>query len=111
MQAQTLVMLVTSTIGFAAGSVFLKHFADTGKALPLIAAFSIFALANLAYARVIVHGLGQGAVLSGMTHLILMSALGVLIFGEKMSERQFLALGLALTAAWMMAAVPERNPA
>lgn len=92
-------MLVTSSIGFAAGSFFLKRFADHGTGLDLAAAFSIFALANLAYARVLAHGLSQGAVLSSAVHLILMCGLGVFVFGERFGERQFLGMVCAIMAA------------
>ena len=101
MQIYLYVMLVASSIGFAAGSFFLKRFADHGTALDLTAAFSIFALANLAYARVLAHGLSQGAVLSSAFHLIIMCCLGVFVFGERFGERQFIGLACVICAAWL----------
>ena len=101
MQAQLYVALVASTIGFAAGGYFLKRYADASEMWDLAAAFSIFAVANLAYARVLAAGLSQGAVLAAMAHLIIMCVIGAAFFNERFGERQVLGLGIAILAAWV----------
>lgn len=77
--------LVVSSVGFATGGYFLKRFADFGALSDLACAFAIYALSNIIYAQVIAKGLGQGAALSSMSHLLLMSTLGVLVFGERLT--------------------------
>jgi drug/metabolite transporter (DMT)-like permease len=88
--------LVVSSIGFATGGYFLKRFADFGTLPDLGYAFAAYALSNLIYAQVLAKGLGQGAALSSMTHLVLMSVLGVFVFGERLSYYQLGGLMFAL---------------
>jgi multidrug transporter EmrE-like cation transporter len=45
---------------------------------------------------VLARGLGQGAVLSGMSQVVLMSILGTLVFGERLNAHQIVGLGLAV---------------
>ena len=103
MQAMTTFMLITSSIGFASGSYFLKRFADNNAAFDLMCAFTIFALANLAYARVLAHGLAQGAVLSSMAHIMVMVFIGVIAFDERLGLRQVAGVALAILVIWLFA--------
>lgn len=93
--------LVVSSAGFALGSIYLKKYADDGAWITLGSAFLVFGVSNLVYARVLAAGLGQGAVLSGMVQLILMSAAGVLIFGERMGLYHVAGLSTALVTLWL----------
>ncbi len=95
--------LLASSTGFAAGSYFLKRYADLGSMSDLGHAFAIFALSNLLYAQLLAKGLGQGAAMSSMTHLILMSALGVAVFGERFSYHQAGGLLFAICSIWLFA--------
>ncbi|WP_299730631.1 hypothetical protein [uncultured Tateyamaria sp.] len=93
--------LATCGTGFTAGSVLLKRFADTGLGHFLILAFLIFGLSNLAYARLLAHGLGQGAVLSSMSQVVVLSVIGAAVFGERFSASQAAGLGLAILSIWL----------
>ena len=95
--------LIVSSAGFALGGVYLKRYADAGGWSDLATAFAICAASNLVYAQILAKGLGQGAVLSGMTHLILMSAIGVLLFGERLGPHHVAGLVTALAAIWLFA--------
>lgn len=87
--------------GFTAGSVLLKRFADTGLGQFLLLAFLVFGLSNLAYARLLAHGLGQGAVLSSMSQVVALSVIGVAVFGERFGASQAAGLGLAILSIWL----------
>ncbi|MGJ8628781.1 MAG: hypothetical protein ACSHXB_17605 [Sulfitobacter sp.] len=93
--------LVVSSVGFALGSVYLKKYADHGAWLDLGGAFLVFGVSNLVYAQILARGLGQGAVLSSMAHLILMSVAGVLLFGERMGLYHVAGLVSALVTLWL----------
>ncbi|MEM1377070.1 MAG: hypothetical protein AAGG69_06745 [Pseudomonadota bacterium] len=97
------VHLVASSAGFALGSVFLKRYADAGSLGDLGLAFGVFAASNLLYVPVLARGLGQGAALSSMAHLMVMSSLGVLIFGEKLGPYNVAGLITALITVWLFA--------
>jgi drug/metabolite transporter (DMT)-like permease len=101
MTAHFVFNLIASSAGFALGGVFLKRYADAGAWHDLGVAFAIFACSNLLYAHVLAKGLGQGAVLSSMAHLLLMSAGGVLIFGERMGPMHVAGLVSALVTIWL----------
>jgi drug/metabolite transporter (DMT)-like permease len=103
METTTLLSLLASSAGFTAGSFFLKRYADLGSLTDLICAFAVFACTNLIYARVLAKGLGQGAVLSSMSQVILLSALGALVFGERLNAHQLAGLGLAIGSIWLFA--------
>lgn len=93
--------LVASSAGFALGGVYLKKYADSGGWADLGSAFAIFAISNLVYAEVLARGLTQGAVLVSMTHLLLMSAAGLLLFGERLGPYQIAGLVTALITVWL----------
>lgn len=95
--------LLASSGGFAGGSYFLKRYADLGTLFDLGWAFAIFALSNLIYAQVLAKGLGQGAAMSSMTHLIIVSLIGVTAFGERMTYHQIGGLMFALCSIWLFA--------
>ena len=97
MASSLIVNLIISSAGFAFGGVYLKRYADLGIA------FGIFALSNLVYANVLAKGLGQGAALSSMAHLLIMSALGVLVFGERLGIYNVTGLIFALLSIWFLA--------
>lgn len=93
--------LSCSTVGFAGGSVFLKRFADHGQMSDLMVAYAIFAVSNLAYAAVMTKGLGQAVVLSGLSQMLLVSAIGILVFGERLALTQVVGLFLSLVSVWL----------
>lgn len=94
--------LLVSNGGFAAGGIFLKRYADLGTMFDLAVAFAIFAVSNLFYANILAKGLGQGAILSGMSHMMLMSAAGIFLFGERMNPIQLTGLVFAIISVWMV---------
>lgn len=96
--------LAGSTAGFCAGTFFLKRFGDGQGWMDITLALSCFLLANLAYARVLAHGMAQGVVLSSMASLVVTCVIGALVFGERFAERQVAGLAFAMAAAWMFAA-------
>ncbi|MEM7318498.1 MAG: hypothetical protein AAF408_05685, partial [Pseudomonadota bacterium] len=57
--------------------------------------FTILAVSNLIFVQVIRTGLGQGIVASSMSQIILMAALGMLVFGEKLTGAQLAGVVLA----------------
>lgn len=95
--------LLAASGGFAGGSYFLKRYADLGTLGDLGCAFAILAVSNLLYAQVLAKGLGQGAAMSSMTHLILMSIIGMAAFGERLTYHQAGGLFLALCSIWLIA--------
>ena len=101
MTSSPAIMLALSTIGFCTGGVFLKRFADGDGATNLGIALTVFLFSNLAYARLLANGLGQGAIMSSMAHLVVMSAAGALVFGERFGAREGAALSFAVMAAWL----------
>ncbi len=94
-------ILSVAGISFTLGSVLLKHFADTGIGYVLLLAILVLALGNLAYVRLLVHGLGQGAVMSSMSQVIALSFLGAVLFGERLGLPQLAGMGFALASIWM----------
>lgn len=100
MNNTALVSLLCSSAGFSTGTIFLKKYADSGSLLSLGAAFAIFAVSNLIYAKLLQSGLGQGATLSSMAQLVLMSVVGLVLFGERMTPFNLTGLVLALMAVW-----------
>lgn len=95
--------LSASGAGFTFGSVLLKRFADTGIGHFLILAFFVFGLSNLAYVRLLAHGLGQGAVMSSMSQVVALSIIGVAVFGERFGAAQLFGVGLAVASIWLFA--------
>ena len=93
--------LAGSSLGFAAGSVFLKRFADLGGIGDLGISFLIFAASNLLYAQVLARGLGQGAVLSSMAQIIVLSALGAVLFKEHLGHPQLAGMVMAAGGVWL----------
>lgn len=103
MMGSLLMNVALSSAGFALGGVYLKRFADAGSMINLTMAFAIFAVSNLVYANVLAQGLGAGAALISMAHLIIMSALGMLLFGEKLGIFNIAGLAMALMSIWFFA--------
>lgn len=95
--------LLASSGGFAGGSYFLKRYADLGSMADLGYAFAIFALSNLIYVNVLTKGLGQGAAMSSMAHLILMTIIGITAFEERLTYHQVSGLMFALCSIWLFA--------
>ena len=94
--------LLGSSAGFTLGSVLLKRFADTGAWSNLSMSFMIFAASNLLFVRVLKGGLGSGVVASSMVQIILMAALGALIFGERLGSPQIIGVVLAAISVCLM---------
>lgn len=90
--------LAGSTVGFTLGSALLKRFADTGAVTSLLLSFAVLGVSNMLFVSVIRTGLGTGIIASSMSQIILMAALGVLVFGERFSALQVLGVALAATS-------------
>lgn len=101
--------LVVSNAGFALGSVYLKRYADAGGWSDLASAFLIFGISNLVYVQVLAKGLGQGAALSSMAHLILMSVAALVLFGERMGPLHVAGLVNALATIWLFALASQSS--
>lgn len=86
---------------FTLGSVLLKQFADTGVGYVLLFAVFALGLGNLAYVRLLAHGLGQGAAVSSMSQVVTLSVLGAVLFGERLGAAQLVGLGLAIASIWL----------
>ncbi|WP_299047396.1 hypothetical protein [uncultured Tateyamaria sp.] len=86
---------------FTLGNVLLKQFADTGVGYVLLLAIFALGIGNLGFIRLLVHGLGQGAVMSSMIQVIALSLLGALLFGERLESQQLAGLGLAVASIWL----------
>ncbi|MEO0917279.1 MAG: EamA family transporter [Pseudomonadota bacterium] len=97
------IILTAAGASFTLGSVLLKQFSDTGAAIALIFAVLALGIGNLAYVRLLAHGLGQGAVMSSMSQIITLSVLGALLFGERLGLSQIAGLGLAVLSIWLFA--------
>ncbi|MCY4333357.1 MAG: EamA family transporter [Litoreibacter sp.] len=95
------IILSAAGAGFTVGSVLLKQFSDTGAVLALLFAILSLGVGNLAYVRLLAHGLGQGAVMSSMSQIIALSILGALLFGERLGLPQVAGLGLAILSIWL----------
>lgn len=107
MTAVSWLSLLAFSGGFAGGSYFLKRYADLGSLADLGCAFAIFALSNLIYVNVLAKGLGQGAAMSSMTHLILMTIIGITAFGERLTYHQIGGLMFALCSIWLFASATQ----
>ena len=94
-------MLSAAGASFTLGSVLLKLFADTGVGYLLLLAALALGLGNLAYVRLLVDGLGQGAVMSSMSQVIALSFLGAVLFGERLGLPQLAGMVFALASIWM----------
>ena len=94
--------LAASSIGFALGSLLLKKFADTGTTMALAMSFAVLVVSNLVFVQVIRSGLGQGIVASSMMQVIMIAALGVLLFGERLSALQVAGVALAAASIFLM---------
>ena len=89
--------LAGSTVGFTLGSALLKRFADTGALTFLVLSFAVLGVSNMLFVQVIRAGLGTGVIASSMSQIIFMAALGVVVFGERLTLLQI--TGVALAAA------------
>lgn len=110
MMSTTWISLAASSLGFTAGSVFLKRYADLGGIGDLTISFTVFAISNLLYAQVLARGLGQGVVLSSMAQIVLMSGLGVMLFKERLTTPQIGGLILAVVAIWLICSQTQSAP-
>jgi len=95
------IILTAAGASFTLGSVLLKQFSDTGAAIALIFAVLALGIGNLAYVRLLAHGLGQGAVMSSMSQIIALSFLGAVLFGERLGPPQLAGMGCALVSIWL----------
>ncbi|MEM8821051.1 MAG: hypothetical protein AAGE90_16235 [Pseudomonadota bacterium] len=94
------ITLFASTVGFVSGTVALTKYAASGSLLWLALSFTIFAIANLLYARILAHGLSQGAALSSISHLLLLVLVGT-VMGERLTGDRVAAVVLAAVAIWL----------
>ncbi len=94
-------ILSAAGASFTLGSVLLKQFADTRVGHVLFLAVIALGLGNLAYVRLLVHGLGQGAALSSMSQVIALSVLGAVLFGERLAPMQIAGMGMAVASIWL----------
>lgn len=95
------IILSATGASFTLGSVLLKQFSDTGAGLALLCAVLVLGIGNLAYVRLLAHGLGEAAVMSSMSQIIALSILGALLFGERLGLPQMAGLGLAILSIWL----------
>ena len=59
--------------------------------------------------QVLAKGLGQGAALSSMAHLILMSVAALVLFGERMGPLHVAGLVNALATIWLFALASQSS--
>lgn len=94
--------LAASTVGFTVGSLLLKKYADAGGVPCLVLTALVLVASNVSFVEVIRGGFGQGIIASSMVQMILMVALGAVLFGETYSPAQGLGVILAVMSMYLI---------
>ena len=104
MNAVTLAWLVASTAVFVAANGVLKTYAQQGGIWVLLGALALFCLGNTLMVQVMRgQGLGVAIALSVVFQLVAISAMAVVVFGERPSALQLAGMALGVVAVMMIA--------
>ena len=99
-----LAWLVASTAVFVAANGVLKTYAMQGGIWVLVAALALFCLGNTLMVQVMRgNGLGVAIALSVVFQLVAITAMAVVVFGEKPSPLQLAGMALGIVAVLMIA--------
>ena len=89
------------------GGIFAKRAADSGSNLDLIISLSAYSVGTLLLLPVLRSaGLGYSVVVACCVQLVLMTAAGWALFGERISAYQICGLALAVAAVILMSVSP-----
>lgn len=104
MSAALLGWLVASTAVFVAANGVLKTYAQSGGIWVLVAALALFCLGNMLMVQVMRgQGLGVAIALSVVFQLVAITAMALVVFGEKPSALQLAGMFLGVVAVLMIA--------
>ena len=104
MSGAVLAWLAASTAVFVAANAVLKTYATQGGAWVLVAALALFCLGNTLMVQVMRgNGLGVAIALSVVFQLVAITAMAVVVFGEKPSPLQLAGMALGIVAVLMIA--------
>lgn len=104
MNAVVLAWLVASTAVFVAANGVLKTYAVQGGWLTLTAALALFCVGNTLMVQVMrANGLGLAISLSAVFQLVAISAMAMVVFGERPSPLQLAGMVLGVVAVMMIA--------
>jgi glucose uptake protein len=99
-----LAWLVASTAVFVTANAVLKTYAQQGGIWVLLGALALFCLGNTLMVQVMRgQGLGVAIALSVVFQLVAISAMAMVVFGEKPSSLQLAGMGLGIVAVLMIA--------
>lgn len=103
MNAVVLAYLVGSTVVFMAANATLKTYAASGGTWVLAGALALFCVGNFLMVRVMrENGLGLAIALSLIFQLIAITAMAMVVFGERPSGLQVAGLVLGVVAVTMI---------
>jgi glucose uptake protein len=104
MNLVTLAWLAISTAVFVAANGVLKTYAQQGGVWVLVGALTLFCLGNTLMVQVMRgNGLGVAIALSVVFQLVAISAMAMVVFGERPSLMQLAGMGLGIVAVMMIA--------
>jgi glucose uptake protein len=104
MNLGVLAWLVASTAVFVAANGVLKTYATQGGIWVLVAALALFCLGNTLMVQVMRgNGLGVAIALSVVFQLVAITAMAVVVFGERPSPLQLAGMALGIVAVLMIA--------
>ncbi len=96
--------LVASTAVFVAANGVLKTYAQSGGIWVLIGALALFCLGNVLMVQVMRgNGLGVAIALSVVFQLVAITAMALVVFGEKPSPLHLAGMALGVVAVLMIA--------
>lgn len=99
-----MIWLLTSTAVFVVANGVLKAYATHGDWRVLAGALTLFCLGNLLYVQVLrASGLGVAVALSAIFQLLAITAMAVLVFGERPTGLQLAGMALGVVAVAMVA--------
>ena len=104
MSGAVLAWLAASTAVFVAANGVLKTYATQGGVWVLVGALALFCLGNTLMVQVMLgNGLGVAIALSVVFQLVAITAMAVVVFGERPTGLQLAGMGLGIVAVLMIA--------
>lgn len=104
MSGAVLAWLAASTAVFVAANAVLKTYAMQGGIWVLVGALALFCLGNTLMVQVMRgNGLGVAIALSVVFQLVAITAMAVVVFGEKPTGLQLAGMALGIVAVLMIA--------
>ncbi len=104
MTGVTLIWLIASTAVFVGANGVLKVYASQGGVVVLLAALALFCIGNWLNVQVMRgSGLGVAIALSAIFQLLAITAMAMVVFGERPSGLQLAGMALGVVAVAMIA--------